>query len=97
VCCDADDKFVLEYIVKLIKFVQAFEERMQVSQFRPSLSKQRIEYACLVVDAIDAKSLVNIQSPLDTASCSASWNFHYLVHLNTYGIPQNFILLFCRV
>jgi hypothetical protein len=41
--------------------------------------------------------LVNIQSPLDTASCSVSWNFHYLVHLNTYGIPQNFILLSCRV
>ncbi|CAK9276567.1 unnamed protein product [Sphagnum jensenii] len=55
-----NDKFVLEYIVKLIKFVQAFEERMQASQFRPCLSKQRIEYARLVVDAIDAKSLVDL-------------------------------------
>jgi hypothetical protein len=37
---------------------------MQASQFRFSLSKQRIDYACLVVNTVDAKSLVNIWMPV---------------------------------
>lgn len=63
---------MLEYMVKPIKCVRSFEERMRASQFRFSLSKQCIDYACLVVNAVDAKSLVNIQdSHLNASSSNA--------------------------
>jgi hypothetical protein len=63
---------MLEYMVKPIKGVWSFEERMQAFQFRFSLSKQCIDYACLLVNTVDAKSLVNIQdSYLDASSSNA--------------------------
>lgn len=50
--------FVLEYTVKLLKFEEALEERIESSHFSPPLSKQRIEYARTMINALEAKTLV---------------------------------------
>ncbi|XP_024382976.1 small RNA 2'-O-methyltransferase isoform X2 [Physcomitrium patens] len=51
---------VLEYTVKLLKFEEAMEERIESSHFAPPLSKQRIEFARTMINALEAKTLVDL-------------------------------------
>ena len=44
--------------MKLVKFEEALEERIESSHFSPPLSKQRIEYARTMINALEAKTLV---------------------------------------
>jgi len=44
--------------VKLLKFEEAMEDRIESSHFSPPLSKQRIEYARIMINAVEAKTLV---------------------------------------
>lgn len=44
--------------MKLLKFEEALEERIESSHFSPPLSKQRIEYARTMINALEAKTLV---------------------------------------
>ncbi|BBN05794.1 small RNA 2'-O-methyltransferase [Marchantia polymorpha subsp. ruderalis] len=63
---DIGDKRVLMesgsvmYTVRLMKYVEAPEERMEAAHFKPSLSKQRVEYALQVIKDQRAKSLIDL-------------------------------------
>lgn len=50
--------WVLKYTVKLLKFEEALEDRIESSHFSPPLSKQRIEYARIMINDFKAKTLV---------------------------------------
>ncbi|KAL3692474.1 hypothetical protein R1sor_006125 [Riccia sorocarpa] len=48
------------YTVRLLKFVEAPEERMEAAHFKPSLSKQRVDYALRIIEELQAKSLIDL-------------------------------------
>lgn len=46
------------YTVKLIKYEEPLEERIESSHFTPPLSKQRNDFARALINALEAKFLV---------------------------------------
>lgn len=50
--------WMLEYIVTLLKFEEAMEDRIESSHFSPPLSKQRVEHARTLINDLEAKTLV---------------------------------------
>ncbi|KAL2635375.1 hypothetical protein R1flu_006854 [Riccia fluitans] len=49
-----------KYTVQLLKYVEAPEERMEAAHFKPSLSKQRVDYALRIIEELQAKSLIDL-------------------------------------
>lgn len=58
VCCGCAVGWMLVYKVKLIKFEEPPEERIESSHFTPPLSKQRNDFARTLINALEAKFLV---------------------------------------
>jgi trans-aconitate methyltransferase len=51
---------LLKYTVKLNKYMEAPEERMESAHFSPPLSKQRNEFARNIIKALEPKFLVDL-------------------------------------